>query len=439
MLRPAALALSVAACSTLASCDAIKAKTSTASADTVADAVAVADSGATTTASAPAAALAASNTPKPTGACAVVPPSGAPVPASARAIDIRIAAAGPKALVTWTEPYAGSMAAGGTTSVAHVFDSGTSTVGARVVVDASEFGDSPLSGAAPVVRGGELSAVSCFYGAPSGNYGCSTRAPAAGAKPVPLFAFGGISSGGPANPGLAAVTKGDDVLVFVPDGGAQGLFAFSSRISGKKKSYPFPMGGDDQQKADGISALPTGDDEAFVVYRFKGAVRGRKAGFDEAWKGKPVDLSSKGAVVGAPVATADGGTVTALFAQRAKTSDPWRVAMVEWSGAADVKRAELPTGALPAQGPGITKAEAPGCFLVSWVEGAGKATTTKAARACSGAIAPESVTTLSSAGVEGGRAYLASDRATPSNAFVVWQELPAGKPAELRVAKLACP
>jgi hypothetical protein len=52
---------------------------------------------------------------------------------------------------------------------------------------------------------------------------------------------------------------------------------------------------------------------------------------------------------------------------------------------------------------------------------------------------PSSVVTLSSDGTEGGRAYLAVDPASPRTPFVVWQQISAGRPAELRVAKLACP
>ncbi len=431
MQRPPVLSL-VALLAALVGCDALKGKP---------PASAAIDAGATSAPSAAgdAAAVAVTGSKPTTGACAISPPGGAVLPASARAVDVRIAGASSRSLVTWTEPYEGSGAIGGTTSVAHVFDGATSTVAPRVVVDATEFADSPLSGAAPVVRAAELLAVSCFYGAPSGNYRCSTRAPAVDAKPVPLLAFGGISVGGPAKPGIAALTKEEDVLLFVPDTAGQGLFAFSSRVSGKKKSYPFPYTPDDTGKADGLSAVPVGEDEAAVVYRFRGAIRGRRAGFDEAWKGKPVDLSAKGALVGAPVAAADGAKVVTLFSQRAKATDPWRVAMVEWSGDTNLKRSELPTGALPAQGPGIAPASQPGCFLVSWVEGSGKTTATKLGRACDGTIAPESITTLSTDAVEGGRAYLATDPAAPANAFAVWQEIPAGKPAELRVAKLVCP
>jgi hypothetical protein len=75
------------------------------------------------------------------------------------------------------------------------------------------------------------------------------------------------------------------------------------------------------------------------------------------------------------------------------------------------------------------------CLYVAWVEGAGDKTLTRVGRMCDGHVEPASITTLSSPGVEGGRAVLATSDA---GTFAAWQEFLSGKPAELRLARLAC-
>lgn len=368
--------------------------------------------------------------------CVVQPAGGVAIPGSAKATDVRLAASGSKALVTWYETTKRADGPDVWAAAGHVFD-GTN-VGARLDLDKVDLGDEFISGAAPVASGAELQVVSCFYEAPSGRYTCSRGAP--GVKgATTLLDFKGIASGGPTKPGIAAVVKGEDALVFVPKIGAPDVLAFSARVSGKKKGYAFPArSSDDLPFSDGLGAVPTGEDEAAVVYRWKSTVYARRSGFDETWRSK-TELSAKGALVGAPVVATDGHHVVTLFSERAKATDPWRVMVAEFAPpAAEVKRAELPTGEAQAQGPGIARTTEPGCFLVSWVEGTGKTTRTRIARACNGTIAKDAIVPLSGDGVEGGRATLAADPANAKNAFVVWQEIPAGKPAELRIAALAC-
>lgn len=373
----------------------------------------------------------------PPGACTTEPPRGVAIPASARATDVRLAVAGTRALVTWWETLNRGDGPPVDTAYAHVFEGGAASLGPRITVAKADIGDEFTSAAVPLSEGGELSVVSCWYAAPSGHYDCSRGAP--GGKPSPVIAIGGISVGGPAKSALAAVAKGSETLVFAPDLAGRDVIALSSRVAGRKKAFDFGMP-KDGPAADGLTAVADGE-EATVVFRSAGAVRARRATFGQAWRAPAVDLSAKGALVGSPVAAADGARVVALFSERAKASDPWRVRWATLSSTGEVAKALLPSGEAQAQGPAIAAAGS-GCFLVSWVEGDGKATRTEVARVCDGKGAPElgagSRATLSTPGVEGGRATLATDPTKAANAFVVWQELPAGKPAELRIAKLAC-
>ena len=96
-------------------------------------------------------------------------------------------------------------------------------------------------------------------------------------------------------------------------------------------------------------------------------------------------------------------------------------------------RGELATGSGQAQAPALVAAHKAGCLLVSWVDGRGTETLTKVGRMCDGHLDPATVGSLSQAGIEGGRAALGR---SAEAVFAVWQELPKGHPAELRIAHL---
>jgi hypothetical protein len=378
----------------------------------------------------------ASPAPKPpkAGLCAPEPKGGVVIPDSAHVSNVRIAAAGAKALVTYWEHVNRSDGPPLDLASGHVFDAISGSLGPKTTFEKNGLGDEPVSEAVPVVLGGDLFAISCEWAAPVGKYACVRDAP--GARTTRLFDFSGIQNGGPDASAIAAVVKGDDTLVAVA--ASRGLQLFSARVSAKKKGSPFGVAPSAGASDEPITATLSGEDEATIVYRSATGLRGRRAGFDETWHGPAVDLSAKGMLVGSPAVANEPGHVVALFSQREKAKDPWKVVLADLSLAGDVKRSELPTGPDQAQGPGIARAGEPGCFLVSWVEGVGKSTRTKIARSCAGSLVPSSIAMLSSDGVEGGRAYLASDPATPTTSFAVWQEIPPGKPAELRVARLAC-
>lgn len=363
--------------------------------------------------------------------CAIAPRGGVAIPATAKATEIRIGSAGGKALVTWFEKTNPDEGPYQTFTYGVVFD-GTAA-GGRFEIESNTVADEPVTGAVPIAVGNDLVSVSCWYGAPMGYYKCSRRT-AGDPKPSPIVSFTGISSGAPGEVGIAAVLGADDALVFVPDDTRPDVLAFSASVSGKKKERPFGLRqGDNLPHADGLGAVLVSGSEAALVYRLQDAIIGRRAGFDEKWRGKPVTLSAphkqgKQPLVGAPVIASRGDDVAVLFSERAKGTDPWHVTLVDWKG--EPKALPFSTGAEQAQAPGIAAGGT--CFVASWVEGSGKTTRTKLAPLCAGKLDFEHAITLSTEGVEGGRAYLAKDA-------VVWQELPAGKPAELRVAKLVCP
>ena len=351
--------------------------------------------------------------------CGAEPKGGVAIPASAKATDIRIASTETKAFVTWWEVPMGPSMRPEESAFGHLFEAGA--VSPRIRIDANVEGDEPISGAAPVAVGGDLVALACNYHASEGVYTCGKRS--AGGKRESLFAFNQIGSGGPDIPGIAGIVTATDTAIFVP-GNASDVLVFTASASGKRKVRAFSFHDSDKlPHADGLVAVASGADEAAVVYRATNAIQTRRTGFDETWRGNPTTLSTPKSQVGAPAAASDGTHVVALFSERPKASDPWHIAMTDLSTTTALPMADQ------AQGPGIAARGA--CFVVSWVEGTGKTTRTRLGQMCNGAIDPASITTLSAEGVEGGRAY-------PTKDFVVWQELPPGKPAELRIAKLAC-
>lgn len=363
--------------------------------------------------------------------CAIEPKGGIAIPATSKATEIRIASAGGKALVTWFEKTNPDDGPYQTFAYGSVFDG--AGVGARLEIESNTVADEPVTGAVPLAVGNELVSVSCWYGAPMGHYKCSRRA-AGDAKPTPFVSFTGISGGAPQEPAIGAVATANDTLVFVPDNGRPDVIVLSASVSGKKKTRNFlSVDGAKIPHPDGLGAVLASAGEAALVYRLQDAVVGRRAGFDETWRGKPITLSTphkpgKQPLVGAPVIASRGDDVAVLFSERAKGTDPWHLVLVDWKG--EPKAIPLATGAEQTQAPGIAAGET--CFVASWVEGTGKTTRTKLAPLCDGKLDVARALALSTDGVEGGRAYLAKDA-------VVWQEIPAGKPAELRVAKLACP
>lgn len=324
--------------------------------------------------------------------------------------------------MTWRESYDQSPAPPGFRNHGLVFDG--MAVGTRATYDEVEYSDMTLFSPVAVAPGGELGVVTCTYNAPAAFFYCNRRDPD-GKNPAKIFDLRNDGQG-PLRPALGAVVTPTDALVFFPLGAEQELLPLSASVTGKKKRVQ--LAHDDQQNAphaDGIGAVVVGDEVA-AVYRYKGAVLTRRVGFDEKWRGKAVALSAPKAEAGAPVVASRGSEIVALFSERPDKKTPYAIKLADLVHDPVV----LATGSEEAQAPGIAAGET--CFVASWVEGTGKTTRTKLAPLCAGKLDVEHALALSTDGVEGGRAYLAKDA-------VVWQEIPPGKPAELRVAKLVCP
>lgn len=365
--------------------------------------------------------------------CRVDPPGGVVVSTRPSSRDVRVAAAGRHALVTWLEaPRAEGR---GFRSVARLYDGDAHSLAKERILDDPEYGDEVASGAVPFALPDALVAVSCRNAASEGSYGCVKAPFDSAAEPTAknlfYFKFGNF---GPQEPGIAGVALGTDLAIFVPEGGAGDVALFTTRVRPTKRTFTFVASVNVAPHAEGLVAVATGDDEATVVYRLAGAIRARRGGLDEAWHGKTVVLSEPGTLVGAPAVAAIDGRLVALHASRKTASDIWKLTRAEWKGDA-VTRGELATGSGQAQAPALVAAQKAGCLLVSWVDGRGTETLTKVGRMCDGHLDPATVGSLSQAGIEGGRAALGR---SAEAVFAVWQELPKGHPAELRIGRLSC-
>jgi hypothetical protein len=366
------------------------------------------------------------------GSCVLDPPAGAVATISAKASDLRIGASGKRALVSWVEPF-GEMA--GQRMPSRMFDADTRALSAERVLDSSEMGDMIPSGVVPIELAGTLASVACLDSAPTGTLYCSNVPLEEKAKPTSLFSLE-FGNGGPQAPGIAAVAgdKADELAIFLPEGGGGDVAMFVPAVASRRKTHTFKMHTlDVSAHAEALTATRSAPGQATVVFRYKGAIRARHAGFDEKWRGKAVTLSEAGALVGAPVVTTLRSDVVALFSSRPTTSAPWAITRAVLN-ADSITRTPLATGAEQAQAPGIIADDHAGCAIVSWVEGQGKTTRTRLARSCDGQLDPSKAITISRPAIEGGRAYLARSGAST---FVAWEELPKGT-RELHVARITC-
>ncbi len=363
--------------------------------------------------------------PEAAAGCTVVPAGGAAVPLARDASDLRIAASGLRALITWVEPRG---EAHGRRMPSRIYDDTTKSFVAEQVLDENEFADVIGSGVFPLEIDHALAAAACTNSAPSGILHCARIA--LDGKHTPLFSLN-FGNAGPQDPGGASVV-GPEPIYFLPEGGDGDVAVFVASVSARRKTHTFAPGlRGDLGHAHAIVATRSDPDEATVVFRLANTIRGRRAGFDEKWRGAAVTLSEPKTLVGGPVVTSIGEDVVALFSARATSKAPWAITRAVWNKAG-VTRAPLGTGASQAQAPGIVVDGA--CSTITWVEGDKKQTQTRAVRTCMGAIDPAKVTTISQPGVEGGRAYLAR---SADATFVAWEEF--AKNRELRAGRLVCP
>ena len=362
-------------------------------------------------------------------ACRAVPLGGLVVVAKNGVTDVRIAATKSSALVTWLEESwneSGGRRAGG-----RLFrDGATPALDDARVVEQTEYADEPLAGAVPLLFGAALGSVACVNEAPTATFGCGRTLADGSTKSLFVFPFDGM---GLQEEGIAGVAKpdGSSFVVFVPNG--KSVLALTS-TTGKQRRH-FVDDEDPSAFAKKLAAAATGPSEVTVVFRTRSEIHARQSDFAGAWLAAgDVVLSTPGTEVGAPAVTRVGGAAFALYPERARASDPWRLASAVVENGA-VRRGNFVTGSEPADAPALTTDRNDACFVVAWVEGRDAGAMTRVGRACSGELLPASVATLSRAATPSGSAALArSDGAL----FAAWQEFPKGSPAEVRVARLDC-
>ncbi len=339
-------------------------------------------------------------------------------------------------------------------------------VGSQEAVDAFSNGIAPFA-----LDDGTLGTGSCAWAAFAGKLSCGLSGLTAPAG-APKFAGIGYDDPGVAGPGpegdrVAAAGVGDAAVMLMPQ--CQDVRIVSS--AGKAGVRPLAYGsadalaGCEPKKTIEVPAITAiSANEAAGVWRHANVIEGRLMGKDGMPHAGIVTVSGGGDVeargaaggagrgisggvggrapdVGAPAIAWTGAEARVIHAGRTGAA-PWVLQSAHWKPGAPVTRAPLATGADPAMAPALVATDDPTCVLVSWTEGKGSATHVRAGLACGDAIVTASVVDVSSAGVEAGDSELArvvgAAGAAPSAAWIVWQELPKGKPAELKLARVTC-
>lgn len=345
-------------------------------------------------------------------------------------------------VVTWGElrpaaPGFGGDGARQRTELWRVFDASLVARGPAAVLGQQEAVDAFSNGVAPYALREGLGVGTCAWAAFAGRLTCKTTN-VDGASSGDRYDDPGVAGPGPQGDRIAAAGVGDASILLLPQ--CQDVRIVAS--AGKKGARPLAYGSEDARTAcepkrsidvPAIAAL--GDDEAAGVWRHGNVLEGRRIGKDGLPRGALATVSAAGDV-GAPAICAAVGEARVLYASRASAAAPYALMLAHWKPQGPVVRAPIPTGAAPAMAPALVAVDDPACNLVSWTEGKGTGTRVRAGLVCNDALVAGSVTDVSSAEVEAGDSELA--RVGASGAFVVWQELPKGKPAELRLAKVTC-
>lgn len=309
-------------------------------------------------------------------------------------------------------------------------------------VDSQEAVDAFSNGIAPfALDDGTLGAASCGWAAFAGKLSCGfTQLAAPEGKKLSASGYDDPSVAGPGPEGdrVAAAGVGDAAVMLLPQ--CQEVRLVSS--AGKAGVRPLAYGSADalvscepKQNVEVPALAAVSATEAAAVWRHGSKLEGRLLGKDGSPHAGIVAVSAPGGDVGAPAIASSGEGAAVVYAARTGAA-PWALTLAHWKAGAPITRATVTTGADPAMAPALVPTDEPGCMLVSWTEGKGSATHVRAGLVCNDALVTASVVDVSASGVEAGDSELA--RAASSAAYVVWQELPKGKPAELRLAKITC-
>ncbi len=344
-------------------------------------------------------------------------------------------------VVTWGElrpadPGFGGDGARQRTELWRAFDALLVARGPASVIGRQEASDAFSNGVAPYAQGERLGVGTCAWAAFAGRLTCKTAN--VDGTPGGGYDDPGVAGPGPQGDRIAAAGVGDASVLLLPQ--CQDVRIVSS--AAKKGARPLAYGSEDARTAcepkrtidvPAIAAL--GDDEAAGVWRHGSVIEGRRIGKDGTPRGALAAVSAAGDV-GAPAVVGAEGEARVLYASRPSAAAPYVLTLAHWRPEGPVARAPISTGAAPAMAPALVAVDDPACNLVSWTEGKGTGTRVRAGLVCGDALASSSVADVSTADVEAGDSELA--RVGASGAFIAWQELPKGKPAELRLAKVTC-
>ena len=386
----------------------------------------------------------ASAAPLPLGAKARACRLGAPqlVTEGRGGITHAIAANGDAVLVTWGEkrkpgPNGGSFPEDATQrfEMARLFDAKTlAPRGAATVLGSQEAVDAFSNGAAPFAAAdGSLRSATCAWVAFAGKLSC-TFADVAKATAPAKRVNESVPGPGPDGERIAAVDMGDHALVLLPQCGD--LRLVSSTATKMPPLFRDPKGGLDECEPKGkvdVPALGRAGDTAFAVARRGGVLIGRTIVRAQP-QGPVVQLSDRGVDVGAPAVVSNGSRASVYYASRSGKA-PFALTVTHWADGGALTRATLATGAAPAVAPAVAASGDAACVVLSWTEGSGKETRVRAGLACNDALVASTAVDVSPKDVEAGDSELA---AAFGKHFVVWQELPKGRPPELKLAALSC-
>ncbi|NOU30756.1 MAG: hypothetical protein HOO96_22885 [Polyangiaceae bacterium] len=353
-----------------------------------------------------------------------------------------IATAGGFIVVTWGELRPAGSGFGGDgakqrTELWRLFDASLGARGPASVIGQQEAVDAFSNGVAPYALGERLGVGTCAWAAFAGRLACKT-ANVDGSAGGDHYDDPGVAGPGPQGDRLAAAGVGDASILLVPQ--CQDVRIVSS--AAKKGARPLAYGTEDARTAcepkrtiDVPALAALGEEEAAGAWRHGNLLEGRRMGKDGQPRG-PIAAISVAGDVGAPAIVSAESEARVLYASRPSSTAPYALTLAHWKSAGPVARAVVSTGSAPAVAPSLVAVDDPACNLVSWTEGKGTGTRVRAGLVCNDALVVGSVTDVSTADVEAGDSELA--RVGTSGAFVVWQELPKGKPAELRLAKVTC-
>ncbi len=373
--------------------------------------------------------------PVPSQTCTLDPPRGVVVTASGHGgYDHDIAASKAGVVVGWLEsvPSKDIPDYSARVEMVRAFDASLVPAGPPDEIAHDDPSGGFITAVAPWANDGTLGTGTCQFAAEASDLECSVdrlKGKTLGAFEVKPF----------------DTPPGDHVAVAAVGAKAVLLHSYCSIVesfaTSEDASHELRGGSEDDHYCEGnagvdvLAVTATTGGHAFGAWRRKGVIEGREIAPDGKPSGKVVRLSAPGRMVGAPTVRWDGTQAIAAYASRAKASDPWKITFAKWKPGATVVRAAVDTGAEPAMAPALAATSDPACVLMSWTEGRGHGTRGHAAHVCADALVQASKVDVSGAGMEAGDTELA---AAPNGAYVVWQEVPAKGPADLRVARLRC-